>query len=109
MSMAIPSGVRQIAESLDDVPAYVYDLAGLARHVAAVQAALAGTELCYAVKANPDPEVLRTLAPYTDGFEVSSGGEFGHVRALLPDTRLSFGGPGKTARSRSMTRCWASV
>ncbi|WP_259404075.1 type III PLP-dependent enzyme [Microbispora sp. H10949] len=96
MSMDIPSGVRQIAEALDDVPAYVYDLAGLARHAAAVRAALAGTELCYAVKANPDPEVLRALAPYADGFEVSSGGEFEHVRALLPDARLSFGGPGKT-------------
>ncbi|WP_182875838.1 type III PLP-dependent enzyme [Microbispora sp. H10670] len=96
MSLDIPSGVRQIAESLDDVPAYVYDLAGLSRHAAAVRAALAGTELCYAVKANPDPEVLRALAPYADGFEVSSGGEFEHVRALLPDARLSFGGPGKT-------------
>ncbi|KAA9375112.1 type III PLP-dependent enzyme [Microbispora cellulosiformans] len=94
--MDIPSAVRQVAESLDDVPAYVYDLAGLARHAAAVRAALAGTELCYAVKANPDPEVLRVLAPYADGFEVSSGGEFEHVRALLPDAPLSFGGPGKT-------------
>lgn len=56
MSMDVPSGVRRVAESLDDVPAYVYDLAGLARHAAAaVRAALAGTELCYVVKANPDP------------------------------------------------------
>ncbi|WP_327047774.1 type III PLP-dependent enzyme [Microbispora sp. NBC_01189] len=94
--MDIPSGVRRVAESLDDVPAYVYDLAGLGRHASAVRAALAGTELCYAVKANPDPEVLRALAPYADGFEVSSGGEFEHVRALLPDALLSFGGPGKT-------------
>ncbi|MBO4273865.1 type III PLP-dependent enzyme [Microbispora triticiradicis] len=96
MSLDVPSGVRRVADSLDDVPAYVYDLAGLSRHAAAVRAALAGTELCYAVKANPDPEVLRALAPYADGFEVSSGGEFEHVRALLPDPRLSFGGPGKT-------------
>ncbi|RGA06315.1 type III PLP-dependent enzyme [Microbispora triticiradicis] len=101
--MDVPSGVRRAAESLDDVPAYVYDLAGLARHAAAVRAALAGTELCYAVKANPDPEVLRALAPYADGFEVSSGGEFEHVRALLPDARLSFGGPGKTGAELALT------
>ncbi|WP_169948798.1 type III PLP-dependent enzyme [Microbispora sp. H11081] len=96
MTIEVPAGVRKVAESLDDVPAYVYDLAGLARHAAAVRAALAGTEICYAVKANPDPEVLRALAPHVDGFEVSSGGEFAHVRAVLPEVPLSFGGPGKT-------------
>jgi diaminopimelate decarboxylase len=78
------------------LPAYVYDLPELDRHAAAVRAALPGVELCYAVKANPDPELLRTLAPYLDGFEVSSGGEVAHVRSLFPEARLAFGGPGKT-------------
>ncbi|GLX08448.1 type III PLP-dependent enzyme [Microbispora sp. NBRC 16548] len=96
MSIEIPAGVRKVAGSLDDVPAYVYDLAGLARHAADVRTALAGTEICYAVKANPDPAVLRALAPHVDGFEVSSGGEFAHARAVLPEVPLSFGGPGKT-------------
>jgi len=53
-------------------------------------------ELYYAVKANPDPELLRVLAPHVDGFEVSSGGEVAHVRSILPDAPLAFGGPGKT-------------
>ncbi|GGM84074.1 diaminopimelate decarboxylase [Thermopolyspora flexuosa] len=78
------------------LPAYVYDLPALDRHAAAVRAALPGVELFYAVKANPDPELLRTLAPHVDGFEVSSGGEVVHVRSLFPDARLAFGGPGKT-------------
>ncbi|WP_067455379.1 type III PLP-dependent enzyme [Actinomadura macra] len=77
-------------------PAYVYDLAGLAGHADAIRAALGGTELFYAAKANPDTEILRALAPHIDGVEVSSGGELAHVRRALPDVPLAFGGPGKT-------------
>ncbi|MBE1534395.1 type III PLP-dependent enzyme domain-containing protein [Actinomadura algeriensis] len=85
---------------LEDVPerlpAYVYDLRGLAEHVASVRTALGPTELYYAAKANPDAEILRTVAPHVDGVEVSSGGELTHVRETLPHTPLAFGGPGKT-------------
>ncbi|ROT32316.1 type III PLP-dependent enzyme [Micromonospora sp. HM5-17] len=79
-------------------PRYHYDLADLARHAAAVRAALpAGVELLYAMKANPDPEILRTLAPYVSGFEVASGGELRHLAKVLPGTTpAAFGGPGKT-------------
>ncbi|MBG0833326.1 alanine racemase [Planomonospora sp. ID67723] len=78
------------------LPAFVYDLAGLDEHVAAVRRALGGVELYYAVKANPDPELLRVLARQVDGFEVASGGELAHVRALFPDMPVALGGPGKT-------------
>lgn len=81
---------------LDRLPAYVYDLPGLKAHVAAIRGALGGTELFYAAKANPDAEILRTIAPHVDGIEVSSGGELTHVRETLPGVRLAFGGPGKT-------------
>jgi diaminopimelate decarboxylase len=76
-------------------PAYVYDLNGLREHVAPIKSTL-GPELFYAAKANPDPAILRTLAPYVDGIEVASGGELAHVRETLPSTPLAFGGPGKT-------------
>ncbi|WP_066371242.1 alanine racemase [Herbidospora mongoliensis] len=89
--------LREIAGRLGDVPAYVYDLAALDAHAARIREATRGIEVYYAVKANPDPAILRTLAPYVDGFEVSSGGEFDHVSALFPGKRLAFGGPGKTA------------
>nr|WP_062339082.1 decarboxylase [Herbidospora sakaeratensis] len=89
--------IEEIAGRLGDVPAYVYDLAALDAHAARIRAATEGVELYYAVKANPDPAILRTLAPHVDGFEVSSGGEFDHVSALFPGRRLAFGGPGKTA------------
>nr|WP_221475798.1 type III PLP-dependent enzyme [Sphaerisporangium rubeum] len=93
----MPERVRERARELaGDLPAYVYDLAGLDAHAAAVRPALADVEVYYAVKANPDAALLRTLAPHVDGFEVSSGGEAAHVRAVLPGARLAFGGPGKT-------------
>ncbi|MET9336984.1 type III PLP-dependent enzyme [Nonomuraea sp. NPDC003804] len=87
--------IDEIAPTLD-APAFVYDLAGLDAHAAAVRAALPGVELYYAVKANPDPALLRVLAPHVDGFEVSSAGEHAHVGAVLPKARLALGGPGKT-------------
>ncbi|RBQ18440.1 type III PLP-dependent enzyme [Spongiactinospora rosea] len=98
----LPAGVRDIAERLShDRPAYVYDLAGLAAHAAAVREAMAGVELYYAVKANPDAEILRALTPFVDGFEVSSGGELAHVRATAPGVPVAFGGPGKTVAELS--------
>jgi diaminopimelate decarboxylase len=97
----IPSdAVREVALSAAR-PAYVYDLAALRDHAAAVRAAVP-VELFYAVKANPDARILSALAPYVDGFEVSSGGELGHVRAVLPDARVAFGGPGKTEAELSL-------
>lgn len=79
-------------------PTYVYDLAGLAGHAAAVRAALPpAVELLYATKANPDPALLRTLAGQVDGFEAASGGELRHLRAVFGDRApAAFGGPGKT-------------
>ncbi|MCW2864564.1 MAG: Orn/DAP/Arg decarboxylase 2 [Actinoallomurus sp.] len=89
-----PAAVRARALSVAP-PAYVYDLPGLRAHAASIRAAVP-TELFYAAKANPDARILATLAPYVDGFEVSSGGELAHVREVLPESRLAFGGPGKT-------------
>ncbi|MEV4003920.1 alanine racemase [Actinomadura sp. NPDC049753] len=89
--------MNDIALGLDRYPAYVYDLPGLEAHVRGIRAALPGTEVFYAVKANPDAEILRTLAPHVDGLEVSSGGELAHVRETLPGKPVAFGGPGKTA------------
>ncbi|MBA9001909.1 alanine racemase [Thermomonospora cellulosilytica] len=96
----LTEAVRRRAEELaaeEKLPAYVYDLAALREHVAGIRDALRdGPELFYAAKANPDPLILATLAPYVAGVEVASGGELAHVREVLPDTRTAFGGPGKT-------------
>ncbi|GAA3682478.1 type III PLP-dependent enzyme [Nonomuraea antimicrobica] len=81
---------------LGEAPAYLYDLPALDEHVASVRRALGGTELYYAVKANPDAELLRVLAGHVDGFEVSSAGEHAHVTRLFPGLPVALGGPGKT-------------
>ncbi|MDP4510597.1 type III PLP-dependent enzyme domain-containing protein [Nonomuraea turcica] len=91
----IPARVQDAASGLT-APAYVYDLPALEAHVAAVRQALPGIELYYAVKANPDAELLRVLAGHVDGFEVSSGGEHAHVTGLFPGVSVALGGPGKT-------------
>ncbi|MER7466401.1 type III PLP-dependent enzyme [Streptomyces sp. NPDC097981] len=93
------AAVRQLVSGLapDALPAYVYDLAALRAHAAAVRAALPdGVELYYAAKANPEPEILAALADSVDGYEASSGGELAHLHQVLPHAVLAFGGPGKT-------------
>jgi diaminopimelate decarboxylase len=100
--LELPDPVRELAERLgrDDaaLPVYVYDLDGLAAHMAGIRAAIpSGVEIFYAVKANPDPAVLRAVARYADGLEVASGGELEHTAATVPAARLAFGGPGKTS------------
>jgi diaminopimelate decarboxylase len=99
--LELPGSVRQLAERLggedDELPAYVYDLDGLRAHLGGIKTALRGrAELFYAVKANPDPGVLRVVAGWADGLEVASGGELAHTAATVPGARLAFGGPGKT-------------
>lgn len=85
------------ALSGDDLPAYVHDLTALAGHAREIRSALPPrVELYYAAKANPEPPVLRALAPYVTGYEVASGGELAHVREAVPERPLAFGGPGKT-------------
>lgn len=96
--------MNEFALDLDRYPAYVYDLPGLESHVRGIRAALPGTEVLYAAKANPDAEILRTLAPHVDGVEVSSGGELAHVREILPGKAVAFGGPGKTADELALSR-----
>jgi len=95
-----PAPVRDLAARLartDALPAYIYDLGALDAHAARIRAALpAGVAFFYAVKANPDPAVLRAVARHADGLEVSSGGELRHTAAAVPGRPLAFGGPGKT-------------
>lgn len=86
-----------LAETDEPLCAYVYDLEALRRHASAVTAALPDRcELFYAIKANSDLPVLRTLAPIAAGLEVSSGGELAWVREHFPDLPVIFSGPGKT-------------
>jgi diaminopimelate decarboxylase len=103
--LSLPGKVRELAlrlDASDSLPAYVYDLGALDAHTAAIRAALPrSAELYYAVKANPDAAILRTIARHADGLEISSGGELAHVSEVLPGAVLAFGGPGKTSAELS--------
>lgn len=95
LAEAVRAEVLRLAPG--ELPCYVHDLRSLRAHAAAVREALPpAVELYYAAKANPAPQVLTALTPWTDGFEVSSGGELAHVRATVPGRPLAFSGPGKT-------------
>ena len=80
-------------------PFYVYSTATLLRHYRLFDEALEGMPhlVCYAVKANSNVAVLRTLAQAGAGMDVVSGGEYRRARAAgVPGERIVFSGVGKT-------------
>jgi diaminopimelate decarboxylase len=82
-------------------PVYVYSQRTLTEHFQRLDAALglADRLICYAVKANSNLAVLRTLADLGSGFDIVSEGELLRVMAAGGDPgRCVFAGVGKTAR-----------
>ena len=81
-------------------PFYCYSTATLERHFRVFTDAFAGTDhlVCYAMKANSNQSVLRTLAKLGAGADVVSGGELKRaLTAGIPANRILFSGVGKTA------------
>lgn len=90
-----------IAEMADAVgtPFYCYSTATLERHYKVFADAFADTKalVCYAMKANSNQSVLRTLAKLGAGADVVSGGELKRARAAgIPASKIVFSGVGKT-------------
>ena len=90
-----------IAEMADTVgtPFYCYSTATLERHYRVFADAFADTKalVCYAMKANSNQSVLRTLAKLGAGADVVSGGELKRARAAgIPASKIVFSGVGKT-------------
>ncbi len=81
-------------------PFYCYSTATLERHYRVFTEAFAGTDhlVCYAMKANSNQAVLRTLAKLGAGADVVSGGELKRALAAgIPADKILFSGVGKTA------------
>ncbi len=80
--------VSAVAEAVG-TPVYIYSSATLERHYRVFAAAFDGlpTTICYAVKANSNLAVIRTLAALGAGADVVSEGEL--RRALAVDDRVS--------------------
>ena len=80
-------------------PFYCYSTATLERHYRVLKEALAGLDatICYAVKANGNLAVIRTLAALGAGADVVSEGELRRALAAgVPPSRIVFSGVGKT-------------
>ncbi|AVT83612.1 diaminopimelate decarboxylase [Rhodopseudomonas palustris] len=80
-------------------PFYCYSTATLERHYRVFTEAFAGldTLVCYAMKANSNQSVLRTLAKLGAGADVVSGGELQRALAAgIPPGKIVFSGVGKT-------------
>ncbi len=81
-------------------PFYAYSAATLTRHFNVFAKALASLDalVCYAVKANSNQAVIKTLARLGAGADVVSGGELARaLEAGIPASRIVFSGVGKTA------------
>ncbi len=93
--------LAKIAEAVG-TPVYVYSSATLQRHFTVLREALVGAGLkdpliAFAVKANSNVAVLRTLAQVGAGADVVSAGEIHRALAAgVPPDRIVFSGVGKT-------------
>ena len=96
--MAEDVPVSDIAAALG-TPFYVYSTATLARHYKLFDEALDPLPhlVCYAMKANSNQAVIKTLGDLGAGMDVVSGGEYARARAAgIPGERIVFSGVGKT-------------
>ncbi len=91
--------IPEIAETVG-TPFYCYSTATLARHYKVFADAFSDIDalVCYAMKANSNQAVLRTLARLGAGADVVSEGELRRALAAgIPPAKIMFSGVGKTA------------
>lgn len=90
--------IKRIAERVG-TPVYVYSHRTILRHVNAYQNAFDSHPhiVCFALKANSNPAILRLLARNGCGADVVSGGElFLALKAGIPSKKIVYAGVGKT-------------
>jgi diaminopimelate decarboxylase len=83
-----------------ETPFYCYSTATLTRHYEVLKQSFGGldTMICYAMKANSNQAVIKTLANLGAGMDVVSEGELRRARAAgVPARKIVFSGVGKTA------------
>ena len=86
-------------------PFYCYSTATIERHFKVFSDAFAGQNalVCYAMKANSNQAVLKTLANLGAGMDVVSEGELRRARlAGVPGEKIIFSGVGKTRSEMSL-------
>ncbi|MCL6708656.1 diaminopimelate decarboxylase [Pseudomonas sp. R2.Fl] len=96
--------VPEIAKAVG-TPFYVYSTATLERHYKVFSKAFDGVDamVCFAMKANSNQAVVRTLARLGAGVDVVSEGELRRALAAgVPANRIMFSGVGKTVREMDL-------
>jgi diaminopimelate decarboxylase len=86
-------------------PFYCYSTATLTRHYRVMSEAFKGTDhmLCYAMKANSNQAVIKTLTDLGAGMDVVSEGELRRALAAgVAARKIVFSGVGKTAREMAL-------
>jgi diaminopimelate decarboxylase len=92
--------LREIARAVGS-PFYCYSTATLVRHYEVFRNSFVDVDtlVCFAMKANSNQAVLRTLAKLGAGMDVVSEGELRRALAAgVPGSRITFSGVGKTDR-----------
>ncbi|MCB1544865.1 MAG: diaminopimelate decarboxylase [Methylobacteriaceae bacterium] len=90
--------ITALAEQIG-TPFYCYSTATIERHYRVFRDAFAGLDVlvCYAMKANSNQAVIRTLARCGAGMDIVSEGELRRALAAgVPADRITFSGVGKT-------------
>jgi diaminopimelate decarboxylase len=96
--------LARIADAVG-TPFYCYSTATIERHFRVFSESFAGSRalVCYAMKANSNQAVLKTLARLGAGMDVVSEGELLRARAAgVPGSRIVFSGVGKTRREMTL-------
>src|SRR5437870_1452507 len=96
--------LTSLAEAVG-TPFYCYSTATLDRHYRVFADAFADVPalVCYAMKANSNQAVIKTLAALGAGADVVSEGELKRARAAgIPPDKIMFSGVGKTARELAL-------
>ncbi len=86
-------------------PAYVYSAAGMRERLRILQDAFTGQRMtiCYAIKANSNIAVIRTLADAGAGAEIVSGGELQKALAAgVPGDMIMFAGVAKSREEMAL-------
>ncbi|MEM5583380.1 diaminopimelate decarboxylase [Roseibium sp. AS2] len=96
--------IARIAQEVG-TPFYCYSTATLSRHYQVFSSAFDDIPslVCYAMKANSNQAVLKTLAQLGAGMDVVSEGELRRARAAgVPADRIVFSGVGKTEAEQTL-------
>jgi len=105
MNGALLNQARQIEQAVarlsdDDLPAYIIDLGQIERNFRILKSYFPEYPMHYAVKANPDVEILRTLLSSGANFEAASLGEVDRLLSIgTPPQQIAYGNPCKSTRN----------